>query len=109
MDAKYDLDAALEKLYGTFSRYPLPEDSVACDHCVAPEELVRCFPHTMDNGEEWHVSLDRWLRGTAPIRIIEGALPSAGSAEVAEELRDGLRSHIWWGWEGEIPADADDL
>ncbi|WP_344580719.1 hypothetical protein [Nonomuraea roseoviolacea] len=40
MSTDPDLRTALDHLYETFSRHPLPEDTVVCDHCVPPE-LVR--------------------------------------------------------------------
>ncbi|MEV0203457.1 hypothetical protein [Nonomuraea sp. NPDC050691] len=39
MSTDPDLRTALDHLYATFSRHPLPEDTVACDHCVSPEQV----------------------------------------------------------------------
>jgi hypothetical protein len=35
-----DLDAALEQLYSVYARYPLPERSAFCDHCVSPDDVA---------------------------------------------------------------------
>ncbi|TKK90811.1 hypothetical protein FDA94_03335 [Herbidospora galbida] len=34
-----DLDQAVDALYTAFSRYPLPAETDACDHCVSPEQV----------------------------------------------------------------------
>ncbi|MER5622791.1 hypothetical protein ABT061_17300 [Streptosporangium sp. NPDC002544] len=233
MDADSDLDTALENLYRTFSRYPLPEDSSICDHCVSPESiqaarvaplralsasalkpyaanalstwgdirdfkhylprllelliseeldgfygdmfarvlggrwrswpqdeqdtfvaaidawwrftlhhyprgidvlevlkiivgefgldlrtylaawegsagdeaaalhmawLVWWFQYELDLDTDWHRSLESWITSPASARIIESALASAGSTEVMEKLRHGLREYEWWDW-----------
>jgi hypothetical protein len=40
MAAFPDLDTALEQLYSAFARFPLPEHSDFCDHCVHPDEVA---------------------------------------------------------------------
>ncbi|MBB2913253.1 hypothetical protein FHS43_004551 [Streptosporangium becharense] len=39
MDTDLGPGPALENLYRTFARHSIPEDSVACDHCVLPETI----------------------------------------------------------------------
>ncbi|MEV7801722.1 hypothetical protein AB0O28_02095 [Microbispora sp. NPDC088329] len=39
MDTPSDLGRALETLYSAFSRYPLPAETNACDHCVSDEQV----------------------------------------------------------------------
>jgi hypothetical protein len=35
------MDASLELLYSVYARYPLPEHTDFCDHCVSPDDIAK--------------------------------------------------------------------
>lgn len=96
-----DLRVALANLYETFSRYPLPDSTEVCDHCVAPEtvEAIRAVPlrhlsaATMSRDYVWNVST--W----GGIEDFKHYLPRLLELMIGEEL-DRIEAPVLARWLG---------
>ncbi|MER5419522.1 hypothetical protein [Streptosporangium roseum] len=114
MGAGSDLGMALERLYETFSRYPLPDKIDVCDHCVAPESVqaaravpLRALSASVLEPYAWS-ALSTW----GDIEDFKYYLPRLLELLISEELdgflhADSLTIKVgayWHGW----PQDEKD-